>query len=167
MDTSTKSLSHWMARNIQPHVRSHILGDIYSVLNLYRIYTLDNIAMLDKSSTEQLFEETSLSQGERSHLLHCVLQLKESVHPKEKCSEPVQTCKEPTISAQSNVLTGEVEDIDQQLYFKTCEKQALLSQLEDLSKEVTGLNSYGKVGSICGNCHRKGHRRTKCGFACG
>ena len=76
----------------------------------------------------------------------------------------MQTCKEPTSSAQSNVLTGEVEDIDQQLYSKICEKQALVSQLEDLSKEVTGLNSYGKVGSICGNCHRKGHRRTKCGF---
>ena len=86
MDTSPKSLSHWMAKNIQPHVCSHILGDIYSVLHLNGIYTLDNIAMLDKSSTEQLFEETSLSQGERSHLVHCVLQLKGSVHPEEKCS---------------------------------------------------------------------------------
>ena len=71
MDTFTKSLSHWMARNIQPRVRSHILGDIYSVLHLNGIYTLDNIAMLNKPSTEQLFEETSLSQGERSHLLLC------------------------------------------------------------------------------------------------
>ena len=32
-------------------------------------------------------------------------------------------------------------------------KKVLISQLNVLSKEVTGLNSYEKIDSICGKCH--------------
>ena len=160
-----RSLNNWIISTIQPHVRPEVVGDIYNILNLNGLYTIEAVSALDNFSVKQLFEDTCLTSEEKSHVNKAVLRLKG--HHVESSTSGKRLNVSDAEASKANplqLLDSEVDSLDSRIEEKKILQLTLKADIAEFSKPVAGVEPHGECNTMCGSCHRKGHRKSSCPF---